>query len=968
MNALWDKGLRAFDEAIGWGECQNDDGAACPSIAWQIIDEVDRGQVLQISHGSTGDFAGFFIGTTQALDLSGFANGFLEFDIKVVSGDSQFTGKLDCIYPCTSGDISFGDLGGAGWQSVKLAMSTFTNTLDLRQVDTGIVIWATSTTDTVFQLDNIRFTGLADGEDLPTQGTDPTAAKFTQYGAGNISDRINPDSYRCVVDHGNWIYNAGIVEPGIAACDASTQIPTGTPTKLYPQLADSFTAPTPSHRWWGSVAFMGEMQIGDPNQAAYITPDPITARITNKGFRMMGIPSGFQSATTQYLYPIPDPFSEVFDGIAIANNQFDNLNAVLKDYSDGSVTVLWQSADTDVMQATFVYGSPYVFIEVLAGNAQVKTLREDGGEKSIFHQAANQLGVKTSVAGNTNHFLIVGDDITSFSNISSNVIGISAATNSFTVAYLPANGAEPNADMINAFASLARNKVAALQIDYQVDPSDYSVTVQHQYLDATGAQVQTLAGLQPLQWKNNTNVSSNYQTRSARGVIKFMPSASFDYHLPYVGILPYLPTMTDTTDITQLTTLVNDFVAAGQDTWNTANDTYWAGKNYGKVAELIAIAESINMSTEAGIMRQWLKDELADWFTADSSGSLDTNKYFVFDEKWSTLLGIEESFASHQQLNDHHFHYGYFVRAAAEICRVERDWCSEQQYGPMIELLIRDYAAMRDDDMFPYTRNFDPANGFSWASGKVNFARGNNNESTSEAANAYGAIVLYGLITGKNDLAEHGIYLHASTTATYWEYWNNLDGYYSPDTDVDNFPAGYDQITTSIIWGDGASFSTWFSGAPAHILGIQGLPTNTLNLHVGLHAVYMADYVQVGLTEATNGKPSGLPEDRWRDIWWNLSAMVDADDAVSDYLSYGDYNAEAGESKAHTYQWIHAFKALGNIAPEVHADYPLAVVFSKNGTKQYVIYNMDDTQRQVTFSDGVTVQAPAGQMTVSTGQ
>ena len=50
----------------------------------------------------------------------------------------------------------------------------------------------------------------------------------------------------------------------------------------------------------------------------------------------------------------------------------------------------------------------------------------------------------------------------------------------------------------------------------------------------------------------------------------------------------------------------------------------------------------------------------------------------------------------------------------------------------------------------------------------MNFVRGNNNESTSEAANAYGAIVLYGLITGKEELVERGMYLHASTATTYW--------------------------------------------------------------------------------------------------------------------------------------------------------------------------------------------------------
>ena len=124
-----------------------------------------------------------------------------------------------------------------------------------------------------------------------------------------------------------------------------------------------------------------------------------------------------------------------------------------------------------------------------------------------------------------------------------------------------------------------------------------------------------------------------------------------------------------------------------------------------------------------------LVSELADWFTAETNGELDETRYFVYDDEWNTLLGMDEAYGSHQRLADHHFHYGYFVRAAAEICRVDADWCSQDQYGPMVELLIRDYAAADDDDMFPPTRNFDPANGFSWADGRADALAGNNNES-----------------------------------------------------------------------------------------------------------------------------------------------------------------------------------------------------------------------------------------------
>ena len=43
-----------------------------------------------------------------------------------------------------------------------------------------------------------------------------------------VSLMWNPASYRCAVDFGNWIYNAGLVEPAIAGCDPVTRIPTGT--------------------------------------------------------------------------------------------------------------------------------------------------------------------------------------------------------------------------------------------------------------------------------------------------------------------------------------------------------------------------------------------------------------------------------------------------------------------------------------------------------------------------------------------------------------------------------------------------------------------------------------------------------------------------------------------------------------------------------------------------------------------
>ncbi len=788
-------------------------------------------------------------------------------------------------------------------------------------------------------------------------------AELTSYGAGNISDQANPAGYKCAVDHGNWIYSAGMVNPGVSSCN-----PIGKPTPIFPQrVAPASTKPTMTHRWWGSISFKGEMKVGNVNDAGYITPDPMTARITDRGVRIMGIPSGLRSGPINTQYNIPDPFSEVFDGIAIGNSVYANMDAYLKDYSDGSVTVQWNSGGVAVMEATFVHGSPNAYFTVHQGSMVIRTLRVDGGEKGVFYQAGNSLGVWTDVAGDRNSFLITGHDATVFSGVNTASIGVANTSKRVTVTLLPQGAGIPNAAMIQAFAQTASQRVDKVNITYAVDRAVNKITVSHQY-QFEGAPVTTMIGLLPLQWKNSTQAVTAYKVRSARGVTKFALADSFSYTIPFVGVLPYLPENIGDYDIIQLKALVLEFINKGSANWSTVTDTYWSGKNYGKVAELAAIARSVGMTAEADQLVAWLKTELQDWFKANTNGSLDTTKYFAYDSNWNTLLGFDESYGSQQQLNDHHFHYGYFVRAAAEICRVDSSWCSASNYGPMVELLIRDYAADRNDVMFPYLRNFDPAYGFSWASGHANFVLGNNNESTSEAANAYGAMVLYGQITQNQAITERGMYLHASSTAAYWEYWNNYDRFRGLGGDFDNFDAAYTKMTTSIIWGNGHVFATWFSGANAHILGIQGLPLSPLVFHIGQHADYLKHYVTLGLSQSSNGKPSGLINDQWRDVWWNILSMTDGQAAVDDMKSYGfNYEPEAGETKAHVYHWIYTLKQLGHLATGtgvLTADSPSAVAFSKNGALTYVAYNFSCRDSFVTYSDGMGLAVPANSFRV----
>jgi endo-1,3(4)-beta-glucanase len=968
-----------FDELNGYQSCKSD---SCQSVDWSFVDSgTSRGNVLEVVYKANAGHAGLVVGPSASVNLSDYSEGNLSFDIKVTNkGDDNLPSGF--LVKVESGSQNSGELAVEGiaadgsWETVNFPVSKLTESgaLNLSAITVPIVFFPSLQTgeNLVYQIDNIRYTGIKDGATPPSGpndggGTGTGDYQLLTYGAGSVSDTINPNSYRCVFDYGNWIYNAGVVEPGISGCNTDTGTPTGEPTKVVPQVVEpALSKNLATHRWWGSIPFLGEMKVDVNGAAAHVTADPIRARISNRGARLMGLPGGYKAIGNYPRYDGPEPWKEVFDGIAVANSQYSELDAFLKDYSDGSVTIMWKSGNVDVMEATFVHGSPYAYFKVHAGSPIIKTEAQAG--KGTYYEYGSNLGIWTDISGIKNYFVITGEGTTEYTNKESNAIGISNTANEFTVTYIPTTSGVPADNMSEYFVSYARNTVHSVDIEYEVNEQTNEVSVTHTYLDNTGSMVDTVVGMHPMHWKFSDVNTSAYKIRSARGMIKFAQLSDFTYKIPSVGILPTLPVVTNSYDQATLEQFVKDFVAPGETSWiydgdNKTIDTYWTGKAYGKVAEVAAIANTLGMNNEASTLINWLKSELSDWFTAETNGELDETRYFVYDDEWNTLLGMDEAYGSHKRLADHHFHYGYFVRAAAEICRVDADWCSQDQYGPMVELLIRDYAAADNDDMFPPTRNFDPANGFSWADGRADALAGNNNESTSEAATAYGAIILYGLATGNDELVKRGTYLHASTSTAYWQYWNNIDGYKNRGGDHDNFINGYNLITTSIIWSAGADFSTWFSPKRAHILGIQGLPSSPLIFHVGLHEEYMADYVELGLSESSNGKPSGLGDDEWKDLWWNLQAMVDPQASISDYNSVnGNYDPEAGESKAHTYQWIHVFDALGTLqvgTGSLTSNHPAAVAFKKNGVTTYVAYNYENNPITVSYSDGKSFSVPA---------
>ena len=170
LDARWDNGIGAFS-ALGNIDCVGGGVSSCGNVSWAVVPAADtgRGDVLQVSYGADTELALVYLQSEDGQDLSQYANGEVRFDIMVSNQGSAGTNptflmKVDCVHPCGSGDYALGVVGAGAWQTVAVNMQGLLattnsegNMLDLREVNTGLVIWPTPgmQAGVVFQIDNV---------------------------------------------------------------------------------------------------------------------------------------------------------------------------------------------------------------------------------------------------------------------------------------------------------------------------------------------------------------------------------------------------------------------------------------------------------------------------------------------------------------------------------------------------------------------------------------------------------------------------------------------------------------------------------------------------------------------------------------------------------------------------------------------------------------------------------------------
>ena len=701
------------------------------------------------------------------------------------------------------------------------------------------------------------------------------------------------------------------------------------------------SGPVPTNDWWSSILFKRtDCAFGEP---LYAHPLAFDTYADGLGFSYTTTPTITGSATGvgEYHYPY-------VQDLRVGPAGLNSPDVKVDDWTDWTVTPYW-SDGARTMRATIGHGLPFAYFQITGGPARIAT----SGPPSVWSNSGATIG-----------FTVNGHDYVAYAPsgstwtvsgtlISSNLNG----QDFFSVAVLPTTPGTPVAtrsSLAATYGTYAHAHVTGTTVSYEYAPATGTVTTTYSFTTTArqGSATGTVAALYPHQWRHLTGASPIAQTYvSPRGAMRVLTGiTSFRTSMRFTGVLPEVPAVADSSgaDFATLTNYLN--AVAGNPMDIRGEDTYWTGKGLGRAARIAEIADQVGNTAVRDAALTAIRARLIDWFTASPG---ETGRLFYYHQPWGTLIGYPASFGSDQELNDHHFHYGYFIAAAATLAKFDAAWARPDQYGGMVDLLIRDANNYdRGDTRFPYLRDFDIYAGHDWASGHGAFGAGNNQESSSEGMNFANALIQWGQATGNLAVRDAGVFLYTTQAAAIHEYWF--------DSRNENFPAAFGHSTVGMVWGSGGAYATWFSAEPEMIQGINMLPVTGGHLYFGENPAYVTtNYAEL---LRNNGGPPTV----WQDIIWEFLATGDGDAALANFRANSNFTSEEGESKAHTFHWIRNLAALGTVDTSITANHPLAKVFIKNGARTYVASNITNAPITVTYSNGTTLTVPAGR-TVASG-
>lgn len=302
---------------------------------------------------------------------------------------------------------------------------------------------------------------------------------------------------------------------------------------------------------------------------------------------------------------------------------------------------------------------------------------------------------------------------------------------------------------------------------------------------------------------------------------------------------------------------------------------YFLGTWLGGLATLIELAEAYEVDDE----REKLLDLLEARLRMTLAG-------FSYDDEKKMYIARTNPEFGNEKGNDHHFHYGYYLRSAAVLFSA-RPKSGDDLKAVLDEMAFDIATSDRSSDRYPFLRHFSPYTGHSWADGEALFQDGNNQESSSEAMNAWYGLYLWGKAVKNSQFSETGESLYSHELLGLRSYWF---GENNP------FPAGFEHAMISLVWGGKRDYATWFSADPMHIQGIQWLPITPASKYLGILPNHVERMRDLGLT------PSVAANHEWGDLYAAYLSYFDPVEAEK-HLETASKN-QAIKSKALLYHTV----------------------------------------------------------------
>jgi endoglucanase Acf2 len=231
---------------------------------------------------------------------------------------------------------------------------------------------------------------------------------------------------------------------------------------------------------------------------------------------------------------------------------------------------------------------------------------------------------------------------------------------------------------------------------------------------------------------------------------------------------------------------------------------------------------------------------------------------------------------------------------------------------------------------------------------------GNNQESSSEAVNAWAGVIMWGEIKGDKALRDLGLYLYTTEIGAINHYWFDIHGkVFAPE---------YKNVEVSQVFGGSYAHNTWWIDDPRQIKGINLLPLTTVSTYLGKSSEFVKRNVESLKPEIANWEARGKsirPPDIWQDIFAQYLGLADPVAGLAKWDRWGSF--ELGDTRTHALHWLLSLNEMGTPDFSVTADTTLYSVFKRaDGRKTYLAYNAGNSPISVKFSDGKSLSVAPG--------